>query len=293
MLPIYQLIVRILMPALLYMTHSGYAEEKSYPSLWQSHDAALQTSLEQLLDQQQLSQAVAKQQLAIALVDISTLSQPKLAAVNGDRMFYAASLPKIAILLAAFVQIDRGELQLDDALWADLNSMIRTSSNRAASNVLAKVGPDKLIDIISSEQFALYDEDRNGGLWVGKAYAKSPAYQRDPLQNLSHAATAIQAARFYYLLETGQLVSSELTSQMKSVLTDPKISHKFVKGLNLVPELALYRKSGTWRDYHADSVMVDDGQHKYIMVGLAHHAEGGQWLEKLALPLHKLITKSK
>ena len=60
-----------------------------------------------------------------------------------------------------------------------------------------------------------------------------------------------------------------------------------------MPELALYRKSGTWRDYHADSVMVDDGQHKYIMVGLAHHAEGGQWLERLALPLHKLITESK
>ena len=70
-----------------------------------------------------------------------------------------------------------------------------------------------------------------GGLWVGKEYGKSPAYQRDPLHNISHGATALQTARFYYLLETGRLVGPKLSREMKRMLGKPGIEHKFVKGL--------------------------------------------------------------
>ena len=76
----------------------------------------------------------------------------------------------------------------------------------------------RLFLILRSERFRLYDPLVNGGLWVGKEYGKSPAYERDPLHNLSHAATAIQTARFYYLLETNQLVSPQLSRTMKRML---------------------------------------------------------------------------
>jgi beta-lactamase class A len=279
----------ILLSLILFST---YAQATNYPSLWQSGDADLQKSLEQLLQQQGLADAVSNDRLALTLVDISDPENPKVASVNGDNMYYAASLPKIAILLGAFVEIERGKLQLTDQLWSDMNQMIRKSSNVAATRVLDTVGRNRLLEILQSPKYGLYDRKHSGGLWVGKAYSSGSAYQRDPLKHLSHGATSMQAARFYYLLETNRLVSDVLTKKMKQVLLNPAIAHKFVKGLESLPELALYRKSGSWKQYHADSVMVEANGYKYIMVGLAQSRHGGEWLEQLALPLHNMITKT-
>jgi beta-lactamase class A len=110
------------------------------------------------------------------------------------------------------------------------------------------------------------------------------------IYNLSHGATAVQAARFYYLLETHQLLDLVHSEKMKEILSKPGISHKFVKGLAQVPGIEIYRKSGTWKNYHADSAMVESKDHRYIIVGLSDSAQGGKWLEQLGLPLHKMIT---
>jgi beta-lactamase class A len=262
-----------------------------YPSLRDSVDPSLQRELEQLIRKKGMQRAIDQERLAIALVDISDPKEPRLAAVNGDVMKYAASLPKIGILLAAFVQIEQGRLELDEKLEADMISMIRYSSNAAATRVLDVVGRKELLKILQSPRFMLYDRRYDGGLWVGKAYAKGGAYRRDPLNNISHGVTAIQGARFYYLLDTNRLVSPELTAKMKTILSEPGIAHKFVKGLKRRPGLKLYRKSGTWKQFHADSVLVEYGPHKTIIVGLAEDPKGGQWLEELAAPLHDLAIK--
>ena len=261
-----------------------------YPSLWQSQDQQLQQQLDSLLKQHKLHREVKRGNLALVVVDLTDAENPALASVNGDKMIYAASLPKIAILLGAFVQIERGKLAPDPVLWVDMTRMIRNSSNQAATRVLERVGREELLQILQSPQYKLYDNSRNGGLWVGKDYARKGAYKRDPLKNLSHAATVMQVARFYYLLDTNRLVSPELSLQMKQIMSDPAISHKFVKGLKSVPDLVMYRKSGTWKNYHADSALVEAGKYKYIIVGLAKSKQGGKWLEKLALPLHNLIV---
>jgi beta-lactamase class A len=76
---------------------------------------------------------------------------------------------------------------------------------------------------------------------------------------------------------------------MKQILADPGIPHKFVAGLKHRPEARLLRKSGTWRDFHADAALVEAGGHRYIMVGLARHADAGNWLARLAAPMHDLV----
>ena len=195
-------------------------------------------------------------------------------------------------MTAAFVQIEEGKLELDDKLEADLTKMIRNSSNPAATRVLDLVGRDELIATLQDPRFLLYDRRYNGGLWVGKAYARAGAYQRDPLHQISHGVTAIQAARFYYLLTTGRLVGPELTVKMKETLSRPAIRHKFVLGLKDHPEARLYRKSGTWKHFHADSALVEYDDHAYIMIGLAEDSRGGQWLAQLAAPLQELVLKS-
>ena len=178
---------------LLFFCACASAEE--YPSLWQSVDPLLQSKLEKLIQQQGLMQHVQEGHLALALVDISDPYQPHLASLNGDKMVYAASLPKIAILLGAFVQIEAGVLKADDALLSELVLMIRHSDNDAATRMLDRVGRDEILEILQSLRFQLYTKDHNGGIWIGKDYARKGAYRRDPLHNLSHGASVMQAAR--------------------------------------------------------------------------------------------------
>ena len=258
-----------------------------------SCDPVLQKGLERCLTILKLKQAAQRKDLSIVLVDITRPSRPRMAYINPNEMMYAASLPKIAILLGAFERIASGEMTLDEETHAKLAMMIRNSSNRAATEILNQVGKAYLADLLQSPRYRLYDPERNGGLWVGKEYSKSGAWKRDPLHNLSHGATALQVARFYYMLQTGQLVSPEHSRQMKDILADPAIKHKFVKGLESKdPDHRIYRKSGTWRQYHSDSAIIEHGGRRYIAVALAKSPLGGKWLSDLIVVMDDLITKS-
>lgn len=170
--------------------------------------------------------------------------------------------------------------------------MIRVSCNACATRVLDRVGRERLLEILQSPKFAFFDADDKVGLWVGKPYGPSPAYQRDPVANLSHGATTFQAARFYCALVREELVSPESTRLMLSALSDPGIDHKFVRGLADYEGLDLYRKSGSWKVYHADSVLVEAGDTTYVLVALANDPHGSEWLEAMAPPLHGLAISA-
>jgi beta-lactamase class A len=250
--------------------------------LWGRMDPFLQSNLESAVEQLQLTPAIESQKLAVSLTDITDLEEPRVAALNGDFMMYAASLPKIAILLAAFERIAAGEMALDYNTEFLLKAMIRLSSNRAAAAMMERVGLPFIADVLTSPRYRLYDEAHNGGLWAGKAYAQSGLWQRDPLHNLSHGGTAMQIARFYYLLETGQLVSPEHSQRMKAILGHPGIDHKFVKGMKEVdPDARLFRKSGSWANWHSDSAIVERAGRRYIAVALCDDPNGRVWLERL------------
>jgi beta-lactamase class A len=255
----------------------------------ESGDLQLQQALEVLVLEQNLAAAVNKQELALVLVIVTDPDNPRLAEINGHNMLYAASLPKIAILLGAAVAIDESRLELNNELQKDLDDMIRHSCNACATRVLGLVGREELLEILQSPEYNFYDQEA-GGLWVGKDYGPGSAYHRDPLSGLSHGATAFQAARFYYKLHTGTLVSPEQSEMMLDVLSRPGISHKFVKGLEPYPNLEIFRKSGTWKTYHADSALIRTDGLAYIIVALANNANGAAWLEQLAGPLHELAV---
>jgi beta-lactamase class A len=260
------------------------------PSLGETCDPRLQKALATRLHSLDLDNAAAHKRLSVVLVDITEISSPRMAYVNPNEMMYAASLPKIAILLGAFEKIENGEMNLDAETLAKLKLMIRNSSNAAATDILHRVGIDYLADLLQSPRYRLYDPEKNGGLWVGKDYAKVPARRRDPLHHLSHGATALQVARFYYLLETGQLVSPEVSKRMKSILAHPAHKHKFVKGLrDTQPDLRIYRKSGTWGRYHCDSAIIEHHGRRYIAVALAKSSHGERWLQKLIVALDDII----
>jgi len=256
-------------------------------------DPVLQKGLEKCLISLNLKKASNHKSLSVVLVDITDPSSPRMAYVNPNEMMYAASLPKIAILLGAFERVSNGEMTLDAQTREKLAHMIRNSSNRAATEMLNRVGKAYLADLLQSSRYRLYDPEKNGGLWVGKEYSKAGAWKRDPLHNLSHGATALQVARFYYMLQTGRLVSPELSRQMKAILANPAIEHKFVKGLKSVhPDSRIYRKSGTWKQYHSDSAIIEHDGRRYIAVALAKNRRGGKWLSDLIVAMDDLIFKS-
>ncbi len=85
--------------------------EPFYPSLRQCFDRRLQHKLEKTLQRQGLTSAVRGKQLSVALVDITDLQRPRVAAVNGDEMIYAASLPKIA---RALRRLDRARAAVNE-----------------------------------------------------------------------------------------------------------------------------------------------------------------------------------
>ena len=253
-----------------------------------------QKELEKQLKQNKTwARLIGKKKMAVGLVDISDSSNIKFARVNGDVMMYAASLPKLAILLAAAQSLEDGSLQETPEILHDMRIMISRSDNEAATRMIDRMGFEKIESVLTNDRYELYDPQRGGGLWVGKRYAKKGKRYPDPLMGLSHGASVTQVCRFYYLLAMGQLVNRQCSIQMLDILSDPEIHHKFVNTLdNIAPEAKLYRKSGTWRNWHSDSVMVwGPLWRRYIVVGLIEDKQGEQILRDL-IPTVEEVLKS-
>lgn len=230
--------------------------------------------------------------MAIGVVDLRDIHDIKFARINGNHMMYAASLPKIAILLTAMDAFEKGELEETDEIRKDLRLMISNSDNKASTRMIDRLGYKKIESVMTDPSYAFYDEEYGGGLWVGKRYASAGARYPDPMKGLSHAATASQVCRFYYLLASGRLVSPERSTQMLDIMVDPEINHKFVNTLNTIaPNAQLYRKSGTWRNYHSDSILVwGKPGRRYILVALIEDPDGENIMRKLIVSVEEVLN---
>ena len=240
--------------------------------------------LRELRKNPEWAKLISEKKLAVGLVNLQNPDQVKFARVNGNEMMYAASLPKIAILLAAMDAFDKGELRETPEITEDLNAMICYSNNQASTRMIDRLGYDKIEEVLTDPRYELYDKEYGGGLWVGKRYASSGQRHPDPIKGLSHAATVSQVCRFYYLLAMGELVNLDRSRQMLDIMDDPALHHKFVNTLDQVaPKAKVYRKSGSWGNFHTDSVLVwgKDPKRRYILVALTESPDGEQIIRKM------------
>jgi beta-lactamase class A len=267
---------------------AGFSQFALQPDLNPIQDPGLQRELNRIVDANGWGDMVNNNRFAVALVVLNDQGEYRLAMLNGHLMLYAASLPKLAVLFAAMVAAQEGDLQIDETLEQDLNNMIRVSCNACATRVMGRVGRDKLLQILQRPEYAFYNENRYGGLWVGKDYGPRHAHQREPIRGLSHAATVYQVARLYYRLAMGTLLDPEHTLMMRDILSRPGINHKFVKGLEGL-DVEIMRKSGSWKNFHADSALVESAAGRYILVGLEENPDGEQQLQALARAVHQLV----
>ena len=258
-----------------------------------SRNPELQADLERVLAEQPFRRLVGRRALSVALVDVSNPGAVRYAGVDDDRMRYAASLPKIAILLGAFDQIDRGRIRYTPAIRRRLEDMIRRSSNRESTEMIRLIGFQSIANTLRDPRYNLYNPLLNGGLWVGRDYGGwVGVWRRDPLHQISHGATARQTARYFMMLDQGRLVSPWASAEMKDILSHPEIHHKFVSGLEQYrPTSQIFRKSGTWKQWHADAALVERDGKKYVAVALLEGSNGGSVFSELIVRLDDVIHR--
>lgn len=255
-------------------------------------DRSLEASLAKKINaNKKWARLVSQKKMAVGLVDMSDPYHPKFARINGNQMMYAASLPKIAILLATEDALEKQEIDETEEVLHDMRQMISRSDNAASTRLIDKLGYEKIASVLTDPAYELYDEEYGGGLWVGKRYAKEGKRYPDPMKGISHAATASQVCRFYYLMAYGQLVSFDRSEQMLSMMVDPEIHHKFVNSMDkLAPDAKVYRKSGSWKIYHSDSMLVwDSGWRRYILVALIEDPEGETICRQLVFQVEDVL----
>ena len=242
-------------------------------------DPLLEAALVEIDSRLRAAHGMTTEQTAVGLLDLLTL---RLAMIHPDRMEYAASIPKVAILLAYFQLRPEAATDLAETTAYELGLMIKSSSNEMAAKFSRQLGLASIQQVLGS--YGFYDPAQGGGLWMGKHYGENSERVGDPLGDNSHAATVRQLLRFYLLLEQGKLVSPLASAGMRAIFDPPGIPHdriKFVKGLEGRPR-EVRRKWGSWEDWRHDSAVVSGPGRNYILVGLTHHPRGDEYLEDLA-----------
>ena len=222
-------------------------------------------------------------------VGVMDLRDGRLAMIHPDREEYAASVPKVGILLAYFHLQPEAASNLSSEVCHELGLMVKASSNEAAERFSQMLGLKEIQRVMN--EYGFYDVKRGGGIWVGKHYGVRGERYGSPVADNSHAATVRQLLRFYLMLEQGKLVSAEGSRSMRQIFESPELPHdhiKFVKGL-AEENVQIIRKWGSWEDWLHDSAVVKgDGRH-YILVGLTRHPRGDEYLEEIAKAVHGLM----
>ena len=261
---------------------------------YQLQDSLLEATLKMEINKRPAwRQLINQQRMAVGVIDLGDLCNIRYAGINDDLMLYAASLPKIAILLSAMDAFEEGELEQTPEIMRDLNLMIRRSNNQASTRMIDRLGYDKIESVLRGKQ-QLYDENVGGGLWVGKRYAAGGNRNPEPMKGLTHAATVSQVCNFYYQLVIGNLINYDRSAEMLKIMKNPALHHKFVNTLDrIAPKATLYRKSGSWKNFHSDSILVWGTQRAYILVALIHDSAGEQIIRDLVLPVEKVMKKTR
>jgi beta-lactamase class A len=250
-------------------------------------DATWQTELERIDATLRAKYGMADTQTAAGVLDLRTF---RLAMLHPDREEYAASVPKIGILLAYFVLTPQAATNLPPETRHQLGLMAKASSNEEAARFSQEMGLKQVQDVVTSQGF--YDASRGGGIWVGKHYGKSGERYGSPAGDNSHAATIRQLLRFFLLLEQEKLVSPEASRTMRQIFASPEIPHdqiKFVKGL-AGRDVQIIRKWGSWEDWLHDTAVVTGPNRHYIIAALTKHPRGDEYLEDFARAIDDLVT---
>ncbi len=171
-----------------------------------------------------------------------------------DLMARAASLPKIAILLGLLELKKNKNIELTLATEKLIYEMTRRSNNRSSTELIGWIGDNLASDEVPPQvsktriengkyfiqqtliHYNLFDDKRDAGLFLGKAYGNDPRPQYVSVQNgadsSSQAANATSVVCFYYQLLRGDLPETELIYKYLYAPTDEECFNYRQNGLS-------------------------------------------------------------
>jgi beta-lactamase class A len=253
-------------------------------------DPALQSKLESIDAALRTQFDMTTEQTAVGLLDLTTR---RVAMIHPDRIEYAASVPKLGILLAYFqLHPHAADGKLDAATRHELGLMAKASNNETAAKFSREMGLKEIQKVLND--YGLYDAARGGGIWVGKHYGKGGERIGDPVADHSHGATVRQLLRFWLLLDQGKLVSPTASKLMKDIFSSTAIPHddiKFVRALKGRDGVDILRKWGTWQNWRHDTAVVTAPNRRYILVALTQHPRGDDYLVQLARQVDDVLSQ--
>ncbi|MBP7934392.1 MAG: hypothetical protein KA354_07055 [Phycisphaerae bacterium] len=150
-------------------------------------DVSLQAKVEEIDASLRRRYGMTTEQTAVGVLDLRVL---RLAMIHPDRIEYAASVPKIGILLAYFQVHPEAATRLDAVRRHELGLMVKASSNEMAAKYSRQLGLQVIQGVLNDAGF--YDRARGRGLWLGLHYGKGDERYPDPVGDHSHAATTFR-----------------------------------------------------------------------------------------------------
>ena len=267
-------------------------------------DPGLQAFLDHTLDGLLTRDAALRRSaLRVAVLDLGDPSAPRLAQRGGDAPIYPASVIKFVYLMAAYALQDEGRLAVDAGLDAEIEAMIRVSSNVATQRVFARITGTEPGPALAPADYAAYREKRLGvqrwlaGLGVEGLHCVNPTYDgggdifgrdeqflRDrtiegglasedrefPNRN---AMTANGTVQLLALLATDRaLTPASSESVRRRMERDPRgqphLAARIAGGAARRPGLTVYAKSGTWGPIYADAGIVRDAQGRSFAIAV-------------------------
>jgi beta-lactamase class A len=230
-----------------------------------------------------------------------------------DSTLGAASVAKLGVLVTAFAAAAAGELEITPDVRALLDRMIRDSANPEATRMIEILGYERIAATLEDPRIALH-HPRTGGLWVGQPFGSNsaPIWRAESVSGEANAASAAMVARFYALLDRGELVNQAASDTMRAILGVTHWDHKFVAGLHgrhgpggkppappvhsaapvTVPGYRVLRKSGSFGPWQNDSALIEGPGRRYILVCLLGDRAGGEAkLQQLAARIDQLMAE--
>ena len=81
---------------------------------------------------------------------------------------------------------------------------------------------------------------------------------------------------------------------MLDIMANPELHHKFVNTLEqIAPQAQLFRKSGSWQNFHSDSILVWGADRRYILVALTEDPDGEKIMRELVLAVEEVLHANK
>ncbi len=218
----------------------------------------------------------------MTVIDARDPFDPRIGSHKGEEPVYPASVVKLCYMVAAFDHNRTRGLAMDEALKADLRTMVGPSSNVATNAVLERLTNTNYGPALDSEAYASFAHKREtvarymadlglAGLWpINKTYdGRTPFTERcgqflgdregDNYEN-SNKMTTEDTARLLYLIWRRAVVDGEACEEMLALMKRDEESRTYFS--KITPEDAtLYSKDGsTGLDRHDAAIFAfDDG----------------------------------